>query len=144
MAALIDFPYSILSLFAFDRRKPIELTRPYRDCLRSSKVQQSLPLRMVQPSMMKMIKSFLNRWQSFPEVGGSYSNLSSYTDPFHDDINDWDDVNPPNSAETRPSILVHTNDHQVDEAPERCTAVYVGKCRRRYLIRGEYLNHPLY
>lgn len=100
-------------------------------------------MRMVQPSKMSKIKNILRRWQSFARVGRSYSNLSSNRDAFRDHCNDWDEVIPPEFSEKRPSSLVHADNHKLDEAPEGCKTVYVGKCRRRYFISGEYLNHPL-
>ena len=88
---------------------------------------------------MKKIKNILRGWQRFPRVGRSYCNLSSNPDPFLD----CDEVIPPDFTEKSPSILVHADDHKLDEAPEGFKAVYVGKCRRRYFISAEYLNHPL-
>lgn len=110
---------------------------------------QDLVLRnMGQHSKIKKIKNILKRWKSFPRVAHSYSNLSSHPDPCYDaDVHNWDEqlaIGAPNFSENRPSSLVHADhDNRMDEVPEGCKAVYVGKCRRRYFISAEYLNHPV-
>ena len=105
---------------------------------------------MGQRSKMKKLMIILKRWQSFPRVARSYSNLSNsdpepeQLEPFHD-VHDWNDVTAPYFAEKRPSSLIHADqDYKVEEAvPVGYKALYIGKCRRRYFISAEYLNHPL-
>lgn len=93
---------------------------------------------------MIKISSIRKRWKSFQRLAHSCSNLSSHRDLFIDDAHGLDEVSAPNFSEKRSSSLVHPHhDHRVDEAPEGCKAVYVGKSRRRYFISAEYLNHPL-
>lgn len=92
---------------------------------------------------MKKIKTIIKRWQCFPRVRRSYSNLTSVSDSCHDDVHDWDKVIAPIFVENRPSSLSHADNHNVDEAPEGCNIVYVGKSRKRYFISARYANHPL-
>ena len=112
------------------------------------RAKQILPLNsMGQRSKMKKLMIILKRWQSFPRVARSYSNLSCHPDPCYDaDVHNWNEqlVGAPSFLENRPSSLVHADhDNRMDEVPEGCKAVYVGKCRRRYFISAEYLNHPV-
>ena len=92
---------------------------------------------------MNKIRTILNRWQSFLRVGRSHSNLTSVSDPFHADAHDWDRVIAPTFAENRPSRLVHADNHKLDEVPEECKIVYVGKSRKRYFLSAHYASHPL-
>jgi len=53
-------------------------------------------------------------------VGRSYYNLNSNSSAFHDDVQDWHEVIPPDFNENRPLIIDHADNHKVDKAPFTC------------------------